>query len=264
MNTEKFTLKLSEALLEAQSAANIADHSFVTNFHILKAFLEQEDSIVVQILAKIGIDAKIIRSALEQKLKALPTVKGAELSFEREAQKVLLEAEKIMNKMGDQFLAIDHVFLAMAELSSTSIRTEIFDPYGIKATAIQKVIAELHADTPVNSKEAAAETKALEKYGINLTTLARDGKIDPVIGRDEEIRRTIQILSRRTKNNPVLIGDPGVGKPAIVEGLAKKIIERDVPDALRNKQIVSLDMGALLAGAMYRGDFEKRLKAVIQ
>lgn len=265
MNTEKFTLKLTEALAAAQSQANISDHAVITNFHLLQAFLEQEGSIVRQILAKLGVNAEVIQNALQQKRNSLPTAEGTQLSFDSEVQKVLLAAEKIMSKMSDEFLAVDHVFLAMTQVSGTAVQRDIFEPYSIQATDVEKVIQEFRAGQKVESRQGnQAETKALEKYGVDLTTLASSGKIDPVIGRDEEIRRTIQILSRRTKNNPVLIGDPGVGKTAIVEGLAKKIIDGDVPDMLRNKQIVSLDMGALLAGASYRGDFEKRLKAVIQ
>ncbi|MBI5414605.1 AAA family ATPase [Candidatus Peregrinibacteria bacterium] len=265
MKAEKFTLKLSEALQEAQSSANVLSHAFVTNYHLLKAFLEQENGIVPQILLKIGIKPDIVLNAVQQKINTLPKTEGAELSFEKEVQKVLLEAEKIMAKMKEEFLSVDHVFLAMATVKGTSIKNEIFDAYAITAGEIEKVVSLLRETSSVQGREGGEhQGKALEKYGINLTKLAAEGKIDPVIGRDDEIRRTIQILSRRTKNNPVLIGDPGVGKTAIVEGLSKKIIDRDVPDALINKEIISLDMGAILAGAMYRGDFEKRLKEVIK
>ncbi len=264
MKPGKFTLKLQETLSDAQSSANIGGHGIVTNFHILRSFLEQEGSVVKEILLKLEAKPDIILSAVQQKIGNLPKVEGGELHFERDVQKVFLEAEKIMAKMKDEYLSIDHVFLAMAKVSGTDVKDAIFDAYSIKSEDVEKIVLELRKGNPAGENGGESPQKALEEFGINLTHLAAEGKIDPVIGRDDEIRRTIQILSRRTKNNPVLIGDPGVGKTAIVEGLARRIYERNVPDSLLNKEIIALDLGALIAGTSYRGDFEKRLKAVIR
>lgn len=262
MRLDKWAVTAQEALQAALGIAGDAEASEVAPTHLLKALLDSNERNLRSILEKIGADPDTIASQVDQAISKAPKVSGAQVGIGNDLLKVINEAEKLATKLGDSYVTSEHLLTALANDNTDAGR--ILRDAGVTAKRVEEVYNELRGDERVTSQDAKPQFEALEQYGRNVTDLARQGKLDPVIGRVEEIRRTIQVLSRRTKNNPVLIGEPGVGKTAIVEGLAERIVSGDVPSTLRDKELVELDMSALVAGAKYRGEFEDRLKSVVK
>ena len=262
MNYDQFTLKAQDAIQEANSIAQQEDHSEIGTEHLLLALLEQEDGVIPPLVERIGLKVSTLIQQVEDLLATYPRITGnAQISFSPEAQKIIAKAEKEVSALKDEYLSTEHLFLAIAQ--SDGRCGTLLKNNGITKDSILSALKAVRGNQRVTNQDPEATMQSLDKYCKDLTTLAKQEKIDPVIGRDEEIRRVMQGLSRRTKNNPVLIGEPGVGKTAIVEGLARRIVSGDVPDSLKDKRLLSLDLGALVAGAKFRGEFEERLKSVI-
>lgn len=262
MNLNNFTIKSQEAIQQAQQLAQELDHQQIENEHVFKAITVVDENVAPFLLKKLNINVNLFTQILDNTLQSFPKVSGGDIMLSREAQKTLNEASSIAKKMNDEFVSVEHLILAI--FKSSSKVSQILKDQGATEKGLKSAIEELRKGDRVTSQSAEETYNSLNKYANNLNKLAEDGKLDPVIGRDEEIRRVLQILSRRTKNNPMLVGEPGVGKTAIAEGLAHRIISGDIPENLKDKQIFSLDMGALIAGAKYKGEFEERLKAVIK
>lgn len=262
MNFEKFTIKSQEALQKSAEIAMSKQQQAIEPGHLLKAILETDENVSNYVFKKLNINSIILETKLSEILNGYPHVSGQQPYLSTATNTVLQQAEKELREFKDEYIAVEHLLLAL--LSTKDKVASIMKDTGFERSALMKAIKELRGGSKVTDQNAEAKYKSLERYSKNLNNLARQGKIDPVIGRDEEIRRVLQILSRRTKNNPILLGEPGVGKTAIVEGMAQRIVNGDVPENLKSKILVSLDMGLLLAGAKYKGEFEERLKAVIK
>ncbi|WP_026705403.1 ATP-dependent chaperone ClpB [Flavobacterium soli] len=262
MNLNNFTIKSQEALQQAQLLAQSFGQQQIENEHLLKAIFEVDENVAPYLLKKLNVNVDLFQQILDSMIQGFPKVSGGTLTLSRDANSALNEAEIIAKKMNDEFVSIEHLILAI--FGSRSKIAQVLKDQGVTEKGLKAAIEELRKGERVTSKSAEENYNSLNKYAKNLNELARNGKLDPVIGRDEEIRRVLQILTRRTKNNPMLVGEPGVGKTAIAEGLAHRIVDGDVPDNLKDKIVYSLDMGALIAGAKYKGEFEERLKSVVK
>ncbi|MBA3986881.1 MAG: AAA family ATPase, partial [Flavobacteriales bacterium] len=262
MNFNNFTIKSQEAVQQAQQFAQSMGHQQIENEHILKALFQVDENVTPFLLKKLNVNVDLLEQVLEASLQSFPKVSGGEIMLSRNAQSALNDASIIAKKQNDEYVSVEHLLLAI--FKSKSKIAQILKDQGVTEKGLESAIQELRKGDRVTSQGAEETYNALNKYSRNLNQLAQDNKLDPVIGRDEEIRRILQILTRRTKNNPMLVGEPGTGKTAIAEGLAHRIVDGDVPENLKSKVIYSLDMGALIAGAKYKGEFEERLKAVIK
>lgn len=262
MNINNFTIKSQESLQQAQLLAQELGNQQIENEHLFKALIKVDENVMPFILKKLNVNVALLTQIVDKELQSLPKVTGADIMMSREAGKTVNEAIIVAKKMNDEYVSTEHLLLAV--FKSKSKISQILKDQGVTEKDLTAAITELRNGNNVTSQSAEENYNSLEKYAKNLNRLADEGKLDPVIGRDEEIRRVLQILSRRTKNNPMLVGEPGVGKTAIAEGIAHRIIQGDIPENLKDKIIYSLDMGALIAGAKYKGEFEERLKSVIK
>ncbi len=262
MNFNKFTIKSQEAIQQGQQIAQSFEHQQIENSHVLKGIFEVDENVTPFIIKKLGVNFELLKSLIDKTIESYSKVSGGEITLSKNASKMLNTAANEAKNLNDEYVSIEHLLLAILKTKDTT--SQILKDQGISEKELKKAISELRKGSKVTSQSVEDTYNSLKKYSRHLNQLAKDGKLDPVIGRDEEIRRILQILSRRTKNNPMLVGEPGTGKTAIAEGLAHRIVKGDIPENLKNKQIYSLDMGALIAGAKYKGEFEERLKSVIK